>query len=257
MNDDSPPGSPSGRSASEPAHTDARAPARGITLAHPPAHPPAQTPAHPSAHPPAQTPTPTLSFWFDFISPFGFLASLRIDELARRHGRTVTWRPLLVGITVLKVMGLPPVPQTPLKGPYAARQIARYLRRHQLVLARDPLATPMNPLPAGRLFAWLRVHAPDSAHAAAQAIYHAYWMAGRPMDDAAALRDVVVAAGVPAAVVDAGLSDTSAAGLLRAEVDAAIAVGAFGSPFFVVDGEPFFGVDSLELLDEWLSRGGW
>jgi 2-hydroxychromene-2-carboxylate isomerase len=217
----------------------------------------APEPANISINVQATAITPALSFWFDFISPFGFLASLRIDELARRHGRTVIWRPLLVGITVLKVMGLPPVPQTPLKGPYAARQIARYLRRHRLVLARDPLATPMNPLPAGRLFAWLRVHAPDSAHAAAQAIYHAYWMAGRPMDDAAALRDVVIAAGVPAPVVDAGLSDASAAGLLRAEVDAAIAAGAFGSPFFVVDGEPFFGVDSLELLDEWLTRGGW
>ncbi len=64
-------------------------------------------------------------------------------------------------------------------------------------------------------------------------------------------------AGVPAAVVDAGLADPTAADLLRAEVNAAIAAGAFGSPFFIVDGEPFFGVDNLELLDEWLARGGW
>ena len=36
-----------------------------------------------------------------------------------------------------------------------------------------------------------------------------------------------------------------------------LARGVFGSPFFIVDGEPFFGVDKLELVDEWLSRGGW
>ena len=107
--------------------------------------------------------TPALDFWFDFISPFGYLASLRIDEIAARHGRTVEWHPLLVGVTVLKVMGLPPVPQTPLKGPYAGRQITRYLRRHGVSLTRDPSATPMNPLPAGRLFAWMRVHAPKHA----------------------------------------------------------------------------------------------
>lgn len=200
---------------------------------------------------------PALDFWFDFISPFGYLASLRIDDIAVRHGRSVTWHPLLVGVTVLKVMGLPSVPQTPLKGPYAARQIARYLRRHGLTLARDPAATPMNPLPAGRLFAWMRMHAPEHAKPLARAIFDAYWAGGRAMDDAAALREVALRARVPAATVESALADPAASALLRAEVDAAVAAGAFGSPFVIVDGEPFFGVDNLELLDEWLARGGW
>jgi 2-hydroxychromene-2-carboxylate isomerase len=200
---------------------------------------------------------PPIAFWFDFISPFGYLASLRIDALAARHGRTVDWHPLLVGVTVLKVMGLPPVPQTPLKGPYAARQIARYLRRHGITLGRDPSAAPMNPLPAGRIFAWLRMHAPEHAKAAARAILHAHWAQGRTMDDPAALREVCLQAGVPAEVADAGLRDPAAAGLLRGEVDAAIAAGAFGSPFVIADGEPFFGVDNLELLEAWLEAGGW
>lgn len=200
---------------------------------------------------------PGLVFWFDFISPFGYLASLRIDELAARHGRAVDWRPLLVGVTVLKVMGLPPVPQTPLKGAYAGRQISRYLRRHGLVLGRDPLGTPMNPLPAGRLFAWLKAHAHEHAKPAARAIYDAYWVRALAMDDPAALRDVVMAAGVPASVVDAGMASPDAATLLRAHVDAAVESGAFGSPFVIADREPFFGVDNFELLDLWLEEGGW
>jgi 2-hydroxychromene-2-carboxylate isomerase len=200
---------------------------------------------------------PPIEFWFDFISPFGYLASLRIDAIAAHHGRTVDWRPLLLGVTVLKVMGLPAVPQTPLKGPYAQRQIARYVRRHGVSLARDPAAPPMNPLPAGRLFAWLRVNAQAHAKTVAQAIFDAYWAQGRAMDDAAALREVALRAGAPPDVVDAGLADRSAAALLRAEVDAAIAVGAFGSPFVIVDGEPFFGVDNLELVEQWLASGGW
>lgn len=198
-----------------------------------------------------------LEFWFDFISPFGYLASQRIDALAARHGRTVNWRPLLVGVTVLKVMGLPPVPQTPLKGPYAARQLSRYLRHHGLQLGRPPGAPPMNPLPAGRLFAWLRAHAPQHAQPAAQAILHAYWVAGQAMDQPEALRAAVLQAGVPAPVADAGLAAPEAAALLRAEVAAAVAAGAFGSPFVIVDGEPFFGLDNLEAVDEWLGAGGW
>jgi 2-hydroxychromene-2-carboxylate isomerase len=200
---------------------------------------------------------PPIGFWFDFISPFGYFASLRIDALAARHGRQVDWRPLLLGVTVLKVMGLPPLLATPLKGVYAQRQIARYARLHAVALARDPAAEPMNPLPAGRLFAWLRAHAPAQAHGAARAIFHAYWAEGRAMDDLDALHEVAVGGGVEPALASAGLADPAAAGLLRAEVDTAVAAGAFGSPFVIADGEPFFGVDNLELLDAWLERGGW
>jgi len=198
-----------------------------------------------------------LQFWFDFISPFGYLASLRIDALAAKHGRTVEWHPLLLGVTVLKVMGLKAIPQTPLKGDYAGRQIARYLRRHGLKLGRDPGAAPMNPLPAGRLFAWLLVHAPAHAHAFAQAALHAHWAEGKPLDQEAELLAAAARAGVPAGTAAAGIADPEAATLLRREVDNAIAMGAFGSPFVIVDGEPFFGVDNLELVDEWLARGGW
>jgi 2-hydroxychromene-2-carboxylate isomerase len=77
------------------------------------------------------------------------------------------------------------------------------------------------------------------------------------MDDPVALREVALQAGVPVAVVDLGLAAPDAAGLLRAEVDAAVALGVFGSPFVIADGEPFFGVDSFELLDAWIETGGW
>jgi len=200
---------------------------------------------------------PPIQFWFDFISPFGWFASLRIGDIAARHGRTVEWRPLLLGVTVLKVMGLKPVMDTPLKGDYAARQIARYARRHGLRLARDPAAPPMNPLPCARLFAWLRVHDAAHAQAFACAVFDAYWAEGRALDEPATLRVVALRAGLAPALVERGLADPAAAGLLRAEVEAAVAAGAFGSPFVIVDGEPFFGVDTLDQVDEWLARGGW
>jgi len=45
--------------------------------------------------------------------------------------------------------------------------------------------------------------------------------------------------------------------LLRAAVDRSLAKGVFGSPFFIIDGEPFFGLDKMELIEEWLATGGW
>jgi 2-hydroxychromene-2-carboxylate isomerase len=44
---------------------------------------------------------------------------------------------------------------------------------------------------------------------------------------------------------------------LRDEVSQAISKGVFGSPLFVVDGEPFWGHDRLDQVDLWLQRGGW
>ena len=86
-------------------------------------------------------------FYFDFVSPFGYFASLRIDDIAARHGREVEWRPMLLGVSVLKVMGLKPLLETPLKGDYLRRQIARHKRRHGLQLARsadDPMMDPVS-----------------------------------------------------------------------------------------------------------------
>ncbi len=44
---------------------------------------------------------------------------------------------------------------------------------------------------------------------------------------------------------------------LKEETEAAIAAGVFGSPFILVDGEPFWGADRLDQVDRWLATGGW
>jgi 2-hydroxychromene-2-carboxylate isomerase len=202
-----------------------------------------------------------LHFYFDFISPFGYFASLRIDALAARHGRTVQWHPMLLGVTVMKVMGLKPLLDTPLKGPYTANDVRRYARLHGIKLGRAPDAPMMNPLTAGRAFAWAAHHHPDAAKAIAQALLHAYWVDGVDLSApqsllAVALPDHVLASVSAAELVD-GAQSAQAAQLLRDEVDASLKAGVFGSPTVVVDGEMFWGVDKLEQVDTWLERGGW
>jgi 2-hydroxychromene-2-carboxylate isomerase len=198
-----------------------------------------------------------IDFWFDFISPYGYLASLRIDELAARHGRTVDWHPLLLGVTVLKVMGLKPLMDTPLKQDYIPREIQRYARRHGVTIGRPLDVPPMNPLPAARAFAWLLANVPAQAKPLARAIYADHWGRGLDLGTAAAVRDCAARAGLDATLLAAATDPEAGAACLRAEVEGALARGAFGSPFVIVDGEPFFGVDKFELLDEWLARGGW
>lgn len=200
---------------------------------------------------------PPIDFWFDFISPYGYLASLRIDELAARHGREVQWHPLLVGVTVLRVMGLRPLMETPLKRDYVPREVERYARRHGVLLRRSVQARPMNPLPAARATAWLRAHAPAHARPFARAVFHAVWADGGEVVERDELLACAARSATPSALIDQAIAAPDAGALLRAEVQHAIGRGVFGSPFVIVDGEPFFGVDKFELIDEWLTRGGW
>jgi 2-hydroxychromene-2-carboxylate isomerase len=201
--------------------------------------------------------TTPLQFHFDFISPYGYFASLRIEALAARHDRTVDWHAMLLGVSVLKVMGLKPLMDTPLKGAYTGRDVLRHAREHGLVMKRQPTDPVMNPLPCARAFAWVKQHHPEHAAALAHAIYSAYWGEGKDLSNPDALRQLVFPAGLSAdAVADAASSDEAAA-LLRAMVDASIKAGVFGSPTVVVDGEPFWGVDKLDQVERWLARGGW
>lgn len=201
--------------------------------------------------------TPIVEFHFDFISPFGYFASLRIDEIATRHGREADWHSMLVGISVLKVMGLKAIPQTPLKGEYARHDAERYCRRHGIELARDFGAKPSNPLAAGRSFHWAKQHQPELAKPLARALFDAYWIKGQDIGDLDLVLGVASTTGIDRQALAHAHESGEASDLLRAAVDRSLAKGVFGSPFFIVDGEPFFGVEKMELMEEWLASGGW
>lgn len=192
-----------------------------------------------------------LHFHFDFISPYGYFASLRIEDLAARHGRTVRWHPMLLGVSVMKVMGLKPLLDTPLKGPYTERDVLRYAREHRVPMQRQPADPVMQPLACARAMAWAAAHRPQQAAHVAHRLYAAYWGQGLDLSTPQSLAPVL-----GAELAEAAASE-EAARLLRAEVDSALSAGIFGSPTVVVDGEPFWGIDKFEQIERWLSTGGW
>jgi 2-hydroxychromene-2-carboxylate isomerase len=90
-----------------------------------------------------------------------------------------------------------------------------------------------------------------------KAIYHAYWVEGRDLSTAQAVSDIALPASIDAAWLREGIESDEARVLLRGAVDTSLKAGIFGSPTVVVDGEPFWGVGTFDLLDEWLTKGGW
>lgn len=204
----------------------------------------------------APPPTP-IDFYFDFISSYGYVASLRIDALAARHGRRVDWHCMLLGVAVMKVMGLKPLLETPLKGDYVLRDVARYQRRHGLELARKVSDPVMDPRPAARAFCWVKRHHAGLEGDFAHAVFDRYWRLGRDLSLPDELGALAGPLGLDEAALRQGIDSDEARSDLRDAVAASLDRGVFGSPFVFVDGEPFWGSDRLEQVDDWLARGGW
>jgi len=68
-----------------------------------------------------------IQFYFDFASPYGYMAATKISELAAKHGRNVEWKPILLGVG-FKGTGGVPLPNAPLKGDYSRRDMERCAR---------------------------------------------------------------------------------------------------------------------------------
>lgn len=197
-----------------------------------------------------------IEFYFDLISPYGYLGSTQIESLAARHGRTVDWKPVLLGITVMKIMGLPPLMQTPLKKDYVLRDKDRMAKLLGVPMAGHGLEG-VNSLAASRAFLWLKAKDPALAKRFAQRIYARLWVEGRDITPAVAVADEAAALGVDRNALLAAIDSAEMKQALKDAVEEAVGRGVFGVPTFIVDGEPIWGVDRLWMLEHWLRHGDW
>src|SRR5712691_3824318 len=118
----------------------------------------------------------SIDFYFDFSSPYGYMAGEKIDALAAKHGREVTWRPFLLGVA-FKTTGAAPLPSVPMKGAYSLRDMIR-TAKHLGVAYRHPSVFPISSVSPCRAFYWLDARDPKRAKDLAGALYRAYFIDG-------------------------------------------------------------------------------
>lgn len=196
-----------------------------------------------------------IEFYFDFSSPYGYLGAQRIDAIAAEFGRTANWRPILLGV-IFKITGQSPLVSQTMRGPYSARDMARSARKLGVPFAL-PEAFPYSSIYACRVFYWLDGQSPEAARRYAHAVYHAAFAENNPPAEPDSAMDIATSLGHDRAAVLAGMQDAAVKERLRKEVQQAMDKGVFGSPFVIVDGEPFWGNDRLGEVREWLQTGGW
>jgi 2-hydroxychromene-2-carboxylate isomerase len=195
-----------------------------------------------------------IDFYFDFASPYGYIASHKIDALAARHGCEAIWRPFLLGAAFKVTGGSAPV-ALPMKGDYFVRDFARSARFHGVPF-KYPSKFPISSVAPTRAFYWMNAKDPKRAKALATALYHAYMVEDVDISDAENTIAVAAQSGFGAEEVRAGINDQAVKDLTKGEVEKAIKAGAFGSPYIVVDGEAFWGADRLDQVERWLATGG-
>ncbi len=185
-----------------------------------------------------------IGFYFDFATPYGYFAATRIGGIAEAHGREVDWRPIALGAT-FKITGMKPTVQQPLRDPYFRHDTERFVRLLDVPF-RMSEDMPMNGLAAGRAYWWLHDDDPGLARRLAFAVLEAHWGRGRDLSPAEEVAGLAATLGIEKDALMKAVQDPGVKDRFRAETEKSMELGVFGSPYFIVDGEPFWGAGRLD-----------
>ncbi len=194
--------------------------------------------------------TEPIRFYFDFISPYAYVAWFRAQPLARAAGRALEPVPVLFA-GLLRAHGTKGPAEVPAKRGYVFKDAYRKAHKAGLGPLVPPPSHPFNPLVA------LRAAGLPMDEAArfelVSALYRATWAGGGGIEGEARVAEVATAAGLDGADLVRRAGEPEAKDRLRRATDDAIARGVFGVPTAEVGGELFWGVDGLEAIDDFVS----
>jgi 2-hydroxychromene-2-carboxylate isomerase len=194
-----------------------------------------------------------LEFWFDFHSPWAYLAATQIEALAARHGLAVAWRPLHLPRLIEEIDGRRPLEDNSAFVAWYKQDLLDWAELYGLGLRYHP-DYPLRP--ARALRATLRAGEMGQAPAFALAVFHAYWSESRDISDLETLGEIAAAGGLDPAAIRAAAGDKGYPKGLEANTREAVDRGIFGVPSVICRGKLFFGNDRLGLLDRWLGGEG-
>ncbi|MHC0053739.1 DsbA family protein [Actibacterium sp. D379-3] len=193
-----------------------------------------------------------IDYYFSTISPFTYLAGTRLEEIAARHGATLTYKPIDIMGLFGRTGGTPLPQRHENRRAYRLAELRRQSVKTDLPINLKPSVFPANAAPASYAIIAAQAAGGGDLGALAHGILRAYWAEDKDIAEDAVIRDCLSAAGFDPALADSGL-------LLGAEtyarnLEEAVAAGVFGAPFYIVDGaEPFWGQDRLGDLDLFLA----
>lgn len=191
-------------------------------------------------------------FFPEFSSPYAYIAANLIERTAEKHGRTVRWLPVSL-FHVWRAQGIARGEVAKPKEDYLRADWIRFAGMEGLPIVAKPKTWPIDAKLPRQLFYRLARQDERLAKRFALGVFHRYWGEGENVTDAADLRGLCEGLRIKSSELDAAQDDAEAKREIVAAGELAVKYGMFGTPFFVVDGETFWGADRVAHIDRFLS----
>ena len=190
--------------------------------------------------------------YFTFpLSPFAYLAGTRLEEVAAKHGASVTYKPFGL-IKIFEATGtLPPGQRHPSRQAHRLQELARVAKFNEMEINIKPAHWPTNPVPSmSAMIAAQEAGGGDMA-GLSHAILRACWAEEKDIAQDDVIKACLKANGFDESLADSGL--LSGSETIERNTNEALERGVFGAPSFLVDDQVFWGQDRLAHLDQYLS----
>lgn len=190
-----------------------------------------------------------ITFYFDVISPYAYLAFERLPQALQGLSYGVTYKPVLFA-GMLKHHGQLGPAEIPPKREWTYRQVL-WLAHEMGIDMQMPAKHPFNPLTLLRLAVACNSEGLPNRYIV-EKLFHHVWHGGHDAEDEQRLQ-ALKGMLKPALDPDAAIVKN----LLKTHTELAIKQGVFGVPTLEVNGKLFFGLDALPMLAEYLKQNSW
>ena len=191
-----------------------------------------------------------VEFYFDFGSPYSYLAYKALPALAAAHSAQIIWRPMLLG-GVFKATGNHSPAEIAAKSAWMQRDMERWATRYGAAFKRNP-HFPINTLTLMRGAAGMQLRGMDFGKYV-ETIFHAMWAEPRNLGEPQELAAVLREAGFDPVEFQSLVNDAAVKDRLKQQTEEAVARGVFGAPTFFVGDDMFWGQDRLDFVAEALA----
>lgn len=190
-------------------------------------------------------------FFFDYNSPYSYIAALQIEKICQRHGATLLWEPMVIG-GIFQADGTNPTHTIEKRYSYMMQDLKNLSEMHGFPY-QERTTFLFNPILSLR--ATIQVQQGAERATAVSAIFRGVFAEDRDLGDPETVKDLLTQAGLDGAALVEGTQQQWVKDRLRANTDEALKMGVFGAPTYFLDGEKmFWGHDRLKVLDYFLEK---
>jgi len=194
----------------------------------------------------------TLEFYFDFVSPYSYLAMTQLPAVLAKHDAQLVFKPVLLG-ALHQAQDMPSPAFIPNKAKWIYRDCHLWADYYKQPLAW-PKQFPFNTMFVLRACIYIQMTQPEKAKEFIEKTFNAIWQDGLDVNDEQAVQKHLSDLGFDVSDILQGCQKQEVKDALKQSVGDAHQLGMFGAPAFKVNDDVFFGQDRLMFVEQALEK---